>query len=294
MRAVSAAELSERRFSFWRPVLEFAVHPDLSPQSYRQPDSLTCVAIIPARYQSSRLPGKPLADICGRPMIEHVYRRAASAPSISRVVVATDDQRVVDAVKRFGGEVRLTRSTHSTGSDRLAEVAQDLDCSVVVNVQGDEPLVDPLMIEEAIAPMRCDSIIDISTLRKRITEPKDFFDPNVVKVVVNREDFALYFSRSPIPFLRDNQTRPHPAWLREGWCCLYRHIGLYVYRRDVLLAFASLQPTGLERAESLEQLRALEHGLRIKVTETTYDSLGVDTPEDLERVRQIVTADSRA
>ncbi len=227
-------------------------------------------------------------------MIEHVYQRAAAAPSITKVIVATDDERIAKAVERFGGTAKMTRASHVSGSDSLAEVAQGLDCDVVVNVQGDEPMLDPLMIEEAIDPLRHDSIVDIATLRKRITEPKDFLDPNVVKVVVNREEFALYFSRAPIPFLRDTQANPHPAWLRESWCRLYKHVGLYVYRRDVLLAFASLQPTSLERAESLEQLRALEHGLRIKVVETSYESIGVDTPEDLERVRQLMAAETRA
>ncbi len=227
-------------------------------------------------------------------MIEHVYQRAASAPSIATVIVATDDERIAEAVQRFGGHVQMTRATHARGSDRLAEVASGLDCDVIVNVQGDEPMLDPLMIEEAVAPLRRDSIVDIATLRKRITDPKDFMDPNVVKVVVNREEFAMYFSRSPIPYLRDAQTRPHPAWLRESWCRLYKHVGLYVYRRDVLLAFAALQPTALERAESLEPLRALEHGLRIKVVETSYESIGVDTPEDLERVRQLMAAETRA
>jgi 3-deoxy-manno-octulosonate cytidylyltransferase (CMP-KDO synthetase) len=239
------------------------------------------------------LPGKPLADIVGRPMIEHVYQRAAAAPSIDQVIVATDDERIVEAVERFGGIATMTRASHTSGSDRLAEVAAGLGCDVVVNVQGDEPMLDPRMIEEAIAPLRRDSIVDIATLRRRITNPKDFLDPNVVKVVVNREDFALYFSRSPVPFLRETDERPHPAWLRESWCRLYKHVGLYAYRRDVLLAFAALQPTSLERAESLEQLRALEHGLRIKVIETSYESIGVDTPEDLERVRQLMAADTR-
>ncbi len=276
-------------------MLEFAVHPDPAPNPRQSAGrALDCVAIIPARYHSTRLPGKPLVDILGRPMIEYVYQRASAAPSVKQVIVATDDERIVKAVEGFGGIAKMTRATHASGSDRLAEVAADLKCDIVVNVQGDEPMLDPLMIEEAIAPMRRDSIVDISTLRKRITEPKDFLDPNVVKVVVNREEFALYFSRSPIPFLRDTETRPHPAWLRESWCHIYKHIGLYVYRRDVLMAFAALGPSSLERAESLEQLRALEHGLRIKGVETSYESIGVDTPEDLERVRHLMAADTRA
>lgn len=226
-------------------------------------------------------------------MIEHVYQRAASAPSIAQVIVATDDERIARAVERFGGKAQMTRATHASGSDRLAEVAAGLDCDIVVNVQGDEPMIDPLMIEEAVSPLRQDSFVDIATLRRRITDPKDFLDPSVVKVVVNREDFAMYFSRAPIPYLRDSDVQPHPAWLRESWCRLYKHVGLYVYRRDVLMAFAALQPTALERAEKLEQLRALEHGLRIKVVETSYESIGVDTPEDLERVRQLMAAETR-
>jgi 3-deoxy-manno-octulosonate cytidylyltransferase (CMP-KDO synthetase) len=248
------------------------------------------VAIIPARYGSSRLPGKPLLEIAGRPMIEHVYRRAASAPSIARVIVATDDARIVEAVERFGGEARLTGAHHASGSDRLAEVASGLACDIVVNVQGDEPLLDPDMIEEAIAPLRSDASLQVATLRRRIDRPEDFIDPNVVKVVVDRRDFALYFSRAPIPHFRSGPEFPSdpPADPPRAAPAIYKHIGLYVYRREFLLAFAALEPTPLERAEALEQLRALEHGYRIRAVPTRYESIGVDTEEDLRRVRQQV------
>jgi len=245
------------------------------------------VAVIPARFHSTRLPGKALADIGGRPMIEHVYRRAASAPSVGAVVVATDDQRIADAVARFGGVARLTSPLHRSGSDRLAEVAAGLDCALVVNVQGDEPLIDPRMIEEAIAPCVEDPALAISTLRRRLAGAREFADPNVVKVVVDRQGYALYFSRAPIPFTRDRAAGERPD------AVAYRHVGLYVYRRETLLDFARLEPTPLERAESLEQLRALEHGIRIKTVETFGDSIGVDTVEDLERVRRAVQAAAR-
>lgn len=214
-------------------------------------------------------------------MIEHVYKRAAASPAVSRVLVATDDLRIATAVQRFGGDVRMTRDTHVSGTDRLAEVAATLDCDIIVNVQGDEPLIDPGSIDEAVAPFTADTSVQMTTLYRRISTPAELTDPNVVKVVVDRAGFALYFSRAPIPFVRDP---------RSGWPPLFRHVGLYAYRRTALLVLASLEPTPLERAESLEQLRALEHGIRIKAVETKYDSLGVDTPEDLEQVRRLIAA----
>jgi 3-deoxy-manno-octulosonate cytidylyltransferase (CMP-KDO synthetase) len=214
-------------------------------------------------------------------MIEHVYRRAAAAPSVNAVVVATDDTRIAAAVEAFGGIARMTRSTHLSGTDRLAEVAEDLPCEIVVNVQGDEPLIEPEMIEEAIAPLDADQGLHMATLRRRITDRDDYSNPHVVKVVVDRDDTALYFSRAPIPYAR------------TGEAVAFRHIGLYAYRRSFLLAYSRLQPTALELSESLEQLRALEHGFRIRTVETHYDSVGVDTPEDLERVRRLVTAGAR-
>jgi 3-deoxy-manno-octulosonate cytidylyltransferase (CMP-KDO synthetase) len=214
-------------------------------------------------------------------MIEHVYARAKAAPGVAQVIVATDDVRIADAVQSFGGDARMTRSDHATGTDRLAEVAVTLDCDVVVNVQGDEPLIDPRSIGEAIAPFSTDASLQMTTLYRRIGTPAELVDPNVVKVVVDRGGFALYFSRAPIPYLRDP---------RNGWPPLYRHVGLYAYRRSALLVLAALEPTPLERAEALEQLRALEHGIRIRAVETRYDSLGVDTPEDLEQVRRLIAA----
>jgi 3-deoxy-manno-octulosonate cytidylyltransferase (CMP-KDO synthetase) len=249
---------------------------DTGPSTFRV--SVSAIAIIPARYQSTRLPGKALADIAGRPMIEHVYRRAAAARSVSRVIVATDDRRIVEAVEAFGGEVRLTSPSHPSGTDRLAEVAASLDCDVVVNVQGDEPVLAPDTIDAAVAPFSGNPSLEMSTLRRRITDPEELRNPNVTKVVVDRDGFAMYFSRAPIPFTRAGQPEA-PAWA---------HVGLYVYRRETLLRLAALPPTALERAEALEQLRALEHGIRIKAIETTPDTIGVDTPEDLARVRALL------
>jgi 3-deoxy-manno-octulosonate cytidylyltransferase (CMP-KDO synthetase) len=210
-------------------------------------------------------------------MIEHVYRRAAEARSIASVIVATDDERIVRAVTAFGGDVRLTSPAHRSGTDRLAEIAETLDCEIIVNVQGDEPLIEPAMIDEAVAPFASDTALRMSTLRRRIDDPAERGNPNVTKVVVDGDGYALYFSRAPIPYVRDGSPAA-PAW---------RHVGLYVYRRECLMKLAQLAPTALEESEALEQLRALEHGIRIKVIETQYDSIGVDTAEDLDRVRAL-------
>lgn len=255
------------------------MHPVSSPGLAPDSDPGSVVAIIPARYASSRLPGKALADIGGRPMIEHVYRRTSAAATVSSVMVATDDERILEAVRSFGGVACLTSPEHHSGTDRLAEVAAELSCEIVVNVQGDEPLVEPDMIDEAVEPLLADPLVVMSTLRRRIEDPAEIQNPNVTKVVVDREGYALYFSRAAIPFVRDG-ARAAPAW---------RHVGLYVYRRDLLLQLASLPPSTLERSESLEQLRALEHGIRILAVETAHDSIGVDTPDDLERVRRLVS-----
>ncbi len=265
-------------------MLLFVVRPAGCSESIRDPSQSHkhTVAVIPARYASSRFPGKALADIAGRPMIEHVYRRAASARHVDAVIVATDDPRIADAVTRFGGDVRLTRSDHVSGTDRLAEVATLLDCDLVVNVQGDEPLIEPDAIDAAIEPFRDDAALSMSTLCTRFVESDEISNPNAVKVVSDVRGFALYFSRSAIPHPSGRGERP------------FKHLGLYVYRREFLRRIAALEPTPLERTESLEQLRVLENGFSIKVVETTHDSIGVDTPEDLERVRRQVTADARA
>jgi 3-deoxy-manno-octulosonate cytidylyltransferase (CMP-KDO synthetase) len=211
-------------------------------------------------------------------MIEHVYRRARAARGVTEVIVATDDQRIADVVMAFGGQARMTSRHHPSGTDRLAEVAASLACDVIVNVQGDEPLLDPAMIDEALAPLAADPTLQMSTLRRRIDDPTELQNPNITKIVVDRDGFALYFSRAALPFTREG-CPPAPAW---------RHIGLYAYRRECLLRLTALPPTVMEQAEALEQLRALEHGIRIRAIETAYDSIGVDTPQDLARVRQLM------
>jgi 3-deoxy-manno-octulosonate cytidylyltransferase (CMP-KDO synthetase) len=242
--------------------------------------SVQTIAIIPARYRSTRLPGKPLALINGRPMIEYVYRRAEQARTIDAVLVATDDRGIADAVDRFGGTAVMTRADHRTGTDRLAEVARHLQAALVVNVQGDEPLIDPAAID-AVAERLIDHPADVmATIRRRIQDPEELANPAVVKVVVDLEGYARYFSRAPIPYTRPGHTAP-AAW---------KHIGLYGYRRTFLLELAALPETPLERAEGLEQLRVLEHGFALATTETASDTIGVDTPEDLERVRRLVEA----
>jgi 3-deoxy-manno-octulosonate cytidylyltransferase (CMP-KDO synthetase) len=215
-------------------------------------------------------------------MIEHVYRRAAEASSVASVIVATDDERIYKAVVAFGGTAQMTSARHPSGTDRLAEVAAHLSCDIIVNVQGDEPLIEPSTIDRAVAPLRADPALEMSTLRRRIDDPAEINNPNLTKVVVDREGYALYFSRAPIPYVRAGAAAA-PAWA---------HIGLYVYRRATLVRLASLPPSILERSEALEQLRALENGIRIKAVETSQESIGVDTLEDLERVRRLMPAAS--
>lgn len=233
------------------------------------------VVIIPARYQSTRFPGKPLATIDGKPMIQHVYERAARAPLVARVLVATDDARIEAAVRSFGGEAVSTAREHASGTDRVAEVARRIDGEIVVNVQGDVPFLAPEMIEASVGLLRERSDLPMATIKAAIRDREELENPNVVKVVTDRSGCAIYFSRSAIPYWRDATS-----W--QAW----RHIGLYAYRREFLLRFAALEPTPLERAEKLEQLRALEWGYRIAVAEVESPSIEVDTPADLERARQ--------
>ena len=242
--------------------------------------------VIPSRYASTRFPGKPLADLCGKPMIQWVYERSALCESVDRVIVATDDDRIARAVESFGGDVVMTRSDHPTGTDRLAEVAAGLDDELIVNVQGDEPLIDPAMIEAAVAPLLADDSIPMGTLKTPLTSMDEFRNPNVVKVVTDRQGFALYFSRAPIPYPRDFFDELEQRWQELATA---KHVGLYVYRREFLLQYPHLQATPLETQECLEQLRALEHGYRIRVAETNLVGQGVDTPEDLERVKVLLT-----
>ncbi|HKZ17067.1 MAG TPA: 3-deoxy-manno-octulosonate cytidylyltransferase [Geobacteraceae bacterium] len=241
-------------------------------------------ALIPARYASTRFEGKALADIMGKPMVQHVYERAARARLVSEVIVATDDERIAAAVTAFGGRVEMTLQSHETGTDRLAEVAARIDSDVVVNVQGDEPLIEPAMIDEAIYPLTVDNSINMGTLKSRIRTLHDFLSPNVVKVITDKEGFALYFSRSPLPNFRDKWNDLKDEAFASGRLLCYKHVGIYVYRREFLLQFARMAPTYLEMAEKLEQLRVLENGFRIKVVETKYESIGVDTPTDLDKV----------
>jgi 3-deoxy-manno-octulosonate cytidylyltransferase (CMP-KDO synthetase) len=241
-------------------------------------------AIIPARYASTRFAGKALADIMGKPMVQHVYERTARAKLVSGVIVATDDPRIETAVRSFGGQVQMTSPSHETGTDRLAEVAERIDAEIIVNVQGDEPLIEPSMIDEAIRPLLDDDSIMMGTLKCRIRNLHDFLSPNVVKVVTGLDGFALYFSRSPLPFFRDKWDCLKDEAFASGRLLCFKHVGLYVYRRDFLVKYARMAQTHLERSEKLEQLRALENGYRIKVVETEYESVGVDSPPDLEKV----------
>jgi len=248
---------------------------------------MNVIAIIPARYGSTRLDGKPLLDIGGKPMVQWVYERAKKAKLIRDVMVATDDKRVMSAVERFGGKAVMTSSSHRSGTDRIAEAAGSLNADVIVNVQGDEPLIEPEMIDEAIKPLLAESSLLISTLKTKIANEEELKDPNVVKVVTDREGFALYFSRYPIPYERERSQKSEVRSQKKN--IHYKHIGLYIYRRDFLLQFAKMKPTPLEDAEKLEQLRVLENGYKIKVVETKYNSIGVDTKEDLEKVRKLFT-----
>jgi 3-deoxy-manno-octulosonate cytidylyltransferase (CMP-KDO synthetase) len=245
-------------------------------------------AVIPARYGSTRFEGKPLADILGKPMIQYVYEGVSQSKLIEEVIVATDDQRILETVQSFGGKAEMTSPTHSSGTDRVAEVAKKLKSEIIVNVQGDEPLIKGNIIDKAIRPLLMDDTLPMSTLMTRIEEVRDWLNPHIVKVVVDQKNFALYFSRSPIPFPRDlnigrlesnpfGTNRPLPKRV-------FKHIGVYVFRHKFLIHFLKMKPSPLEKLEKLEQLRALENGYRIKVTPVNYEPLSVDTPEDLQKV----------
>jgi len=246
---------------------------------------MAVVAIIPARYGSTRLPGKPLASIGGKPMIQHVYESASKVSVLDRVLVATDDCRVEETVRGFGGEVMMTSKDHPSGTDRLAEVARKIKADWVVNVQGDLPFIQAETIRRTVMPLRHDRSIPMATASTPIYRQAEWLNPNVVKVVTDSHGFALYFSRAPIPYRRYKVCEPRhkktaaadkPIWGQ-------RHIGLYVYQREFLLKFSRLKPTALEEAEGLEQLRALAHGHRIYVAKVDERSVEVDTPEDLKK-----------
>jgi len=241
------------------------------------------VGIIPARFASTRLMGKPLADIGGKPMIQHTWQSAKKSKLLNKVVIAVDDDRLYQVVKDFGAEVYMTPKETASGSDRIALVAQQIpEAEIIVNIQGDEPFIKGKMIDEAIEPLLFDKKVEVSTLVKRIKSVDEMKAPSVVKVVFDYNNFALYFSRAPIPFARDARTNLERIELVE----MYKHIGLYVYKKDTLLRFTKLRQTDLEQIEKLEQLRFLEHDIKIKVVVTEFDSLSVDTPKDLETARR--------
>ena len=233
------------------------------------------VVIIPSRFDSTRFKGKPLAEINGKPMIFHVYNKSKKARNVDDVIIATDDERIKTAVEDFDGKVMMTSKKHHTGTERVAEVAKVITADIVVNVQGDEPLINPKCIEQVIEPLISNKDIKMTTMMTKIKNEEELNNPNTAKVVTDQKGFALYFSRSLIPYPRNKEAFE-----------IFKHIGIYGYRKDFLLDFANMPQTVLEKIESLEQLRALENGIKIKVIETKYDSIGVDTPEDLELVRK--------
>jgi 3-deoxy-manno-octulosonate cytidylyltransferase (CMP-KDO synthetase) len=241
------------------------------------------VCIIPSRYESSRFPGKPLADLCGKPMIQHVYEKVVQSPLIWRAAVATDDERIFQAVQDFGGLAVMTAATHRSGTDRIAEAVDKLgeeigEEDIVVNVQGDQPLFEPIQIAEVVKPLQDDPGVPMSTLIYKITREEEITHPNAVKVVFDQECFALYFSRSTIPYVRETGRQAE----------YYKHHGIYAYRRGFLKVFIDLPEGTLEKLEALEQLRALEYRYRVKVIVSAYDSVEVDTPAELDRVRKII------
>jgi 3-deoxy-manno-octulosonate cytidylyltransferase (CMP-KDO synthetase) len=238
------------------------------------------VVVIPARYGSTRLPGKPLVSLNGQPMIQRVYARAKSARRVDRVIVATDDDRIVKAVTSFGGEARMTRADHRTGTERVAEVAAHVEGDVFVNVQGDEPLLDPVAVDTAVAALLEDPGAAVATVATPIKVPGDIMDPNVVKVVLDFDDNALYFSRAPIPWVRDTGNTIQVRHLK--------HLGLYVFQREALLEYPTLPQGELERIEQLEQLRWMENGTKIRVAEVEHDAISVDVPEDVARVEKLL------
>jgi 3-deoxy-manno-octulosonate cytidylyltransferase (CMP-KDO synthetase) len=239
------------------------------------------LAVIPARFNSTRFPGKVLAPLGGKPMVAHTYAQTVQAKLVTDVVVATDDQRVQDALEPLGIPVVMTRSDHPSGTDRIAEVARKSDAEIIVNVQGDEPLIDPETIDDTVRPLIELPEIPMATARRRLVALDDIRNPNIVKVVCAQNGQALYFSRCPIPYIREAADRAATV------SCYWQHIGIYVYRRDFLLCYSKMLPTPMEQLERLEQLRVLENGYSIMVVDTKYVSLGVDTPEDLERVRAL-------
>ncbi len=243
------------------------------------------VVVIPARFGSTRFPGKPLVTLGGKPMVQHVYERAKRAQTVHAVLVATDDQRIMDAVQSFGGQARMTRSDHRTGTERIAEVAVHEPGDIFVNVQGDEPLIDPMAIDTAVAALLEEPPAQIATVATAIRHANDIMDPNVVKTVLDFDENALYFSRAPIPWIRDTQNKVHVKY--------WKHLGLYAFQRDALLEYPTLPQGELEKIEQLEQLRWLENGWRIRVAEVPHDAVSVDVPDDVSRVEKLLKEEKR-
>jgi 3-deoxy-manno-octulosonate cytidylyltransferase (CMP-KDO synthetase) len=239
------------------------------------------LGVIPARYAAQRFPGKPLAKIAGKSLVQRVYEQAAKAKRLDKVVVATEDTRILEAVEKFGGDAMLTSPDCATGTDRVAEVARSFDCELVLNIQGDEPLMRPEMIDQLVEGMQKDTGCVMGTLARKINVAEQLTNPNVVKVAVGANGNALYFSRSQIPYVRDVTDQFRGA-------TFFKHLGIYAFRRDFLLRFVQLPASELEKTEKLEQLRALENGYAIKVLITPHDSIGVDRPEDVKLVEEIL------
>lgn len=239
---------------------------------------MNVIGVIPVRYSSSRFEGKVLVDILGKPMLQHVWERAKQAVVLEDIIIACDDQRVLNAAQEFGAKAVLTAKAHPSGSDRIIEVINPIDVKVIVNIQADEPLVHPLMIDTVAQALLDDTKVSMATMMKKIENSDEVNDPNVVKVVMDKNNFALYFSRSAIPY--------YPADCEVKPAVYYKHIGLYAYTKDFLFIYKNLPVSNLEKIERLEQLRVLEEGYRIKVIETKYETIGVDTPDDLNKVKQ--------
>jgi len=246
---------------------------------------MEAIGVIPARYGSTRFEGKVLKDLCGKPVIQHVYERAKKAKLLDDLIIAADDDRIIKSVEGFGGKAVFTSKSHSTGTDRLTEVVNDIDVRIVVNIQGDEPLINPMVIDDLVRAMQDDPSLAMATVVKKSYSEEEFRSPDVVKAIIDEKNFALYFSRSPIP------TLLNPV-LNESY--FYKHIGIYAYNKDFLFTFKKLPASYLETHEKLEQLRALEHGYRIKVIETKFETVGVDTPEDLALARTLLEKEQNA
>ncbi len=257
--------------------------PSRQPTHLPKGKTMETIGIIPARFGSMRFEGKLLADLCGKPVVQHTWENAKKSKSLEDLIIATDDKRVYNVCKGFGAKAIYTSKAHKSGSDRLTEVVSDIDTKIVVNIQADEPFIHPSMIDDVVSPVLKDKDTQMATLCHKIRNEREVLDPNVVKVVFDRKGFALYFSRVPIPYdrrLNESTSQRAPKY--------YKHIGLYAYTKDFLFTFKSLPQSPLEKIEKLEQLRVIENGYKIKVIETMHDTVGIDTPEDLVKATELI------